>query len=170
MWSGTWGDGQCHGGLTSVRLCSRPQTSSWREKEKGGGIGLMMWFLFQTNENATKNVRSLRTFIHRKNPCCVFLTLVFAAKKEKTKRHKWTEKGNQLVYLWTLSTFLYVILLLGRIFLPFVFLYFPTSDLGSRDALKLFLVSIGVTRLAHIIQYKTPATNRKAREQQILLI
>ena len=114
MWSGTWGDGQCHGSLTSVRLCSRPQTSSWREKEKGGGIGLMMWFLFQTNENATKNVRSLRTFIHRKNPCCVFLTLVFAAKKEKTKRHKWTEKGNQLVYLWTLSTFLYVILLLGR--------------------------------------------------------
>ena len=114
MWSGTWGDGQCHGGLTSVRLCSRPQTSSWREKEKGGGIGLMMWFLFQTNENATKNVRSLGTFIHRKNPCCVFLTLVFAAKKEKTKRHKWTEKGNQLVYLWTLSTFLYVILLLGR--------------------------------------------------------
>ena len=114
MWSGTWGDGQCHGSLTSVTLCSRPQTSSWREKEKGGGIGLMMWFLFQTNENATKNVRSLRTFIHRKNPCCVFLTLVFAAKKEKTKRHKWTEKGNQLVYLWTLSTFLYVILLLGR--------------------------------------------------------
>ena len=111
MWSGTWGDGQCHGGLTSVRLCSRPQTSSWREKEKGGGIGLMMWFLFQTNENATKNVRSLRTFIHRKNPCCVFLTLVFAAKKEKTKRHKWTENGNQLVYLWTLSTFL---LLLNR--------------------------------------------------------
>ena len=111
MWSGTWGDGQCHGSLTSVRLCSRPQTSSWREKEKGGGIGLMMWFLFQTNENATKNVRSLRTFIHRKNPCCVFLTLVFAAKKEKTKRHKWTEKGNQLVYLWTLSTFL---LLLNR--------------------------------------------------------
>ena len=114
MWSGTWGDGQCHGSLTSVRLCSRPQTWSWREKEKGGGIGLMMWFLFQTNENATKNVRSLRTFIRRKNPCCVFLTLVFAAKKEKTKRHKWTEKGNQLVYLWTLSTFLYVILLLGR--------------------------------------------------------
>ena len=111
MWSGTWGDGQCHGGLTSVRLCSRPQTSSWREKEKGGGIGLMMWFLFQTNENATKNVRSLRTFIRRKNPCCVFLTLVFAAKKEKTKRHKWTENGNQLVYLWTLSTFL---LLLNR--------------------------------------------------------
>ena len=111
MWSGTWGDGQCHGGLTSVRLCSRPQTSSWREKEKGGGIGLMMWFLFQTNENATKNVRSLRTFIHRKNPCCVFLTLVFAAKKEKTKRHKWTENGIQLVYLWTLSTFL---LLLNR--------------------------------------------------------
>ena len=111
MWSGTWGDGQCHGSLTSVRLCSRPQTSSWREKEKGGGIGLMMWFLFQTNENATKNVRSLRTFIHRKNPCCVFLTLVFAAKKEKTKRHKWTENGNQLVYLWTLSTFL---LLLNR--------------------------------------------------------
>ena len=111
MWSGTWGDGQCHGSLTSVTLCSRPQTSSWREKEKGGGIGLMMWFLFQTNENATKNVRSLRTFIHRKNPCCVFLTLVFAAKKEKTKRHKWTEKGNQLVYLWTLSTFL---LLLNR--------------------------------------------------------
>ena len=110
MWSGTWGDGQCHGGLTSVRLCSRPETSSWREKEKWGGIGLMMWFLFKQMKERGKMWEAWVLLFTENIPAMLFiiLPLVFAAKKEKTKRHKWIEWGNKLVYLWTLGRMLAV--------------------------------------------------------------
>ena len=60
---------------------------------------------FQTNENATKNVRCLSTFIHRKYPSCVFHNFHFGICSEK-KIQKDTNELRRAINLFIYEIFL----------------------------------------------------------------